>query len=179
MKPSIKYFLIVIAIVLALIILFLSIPREEKPFNQIDLSNSSNTIANSTGISFYDTILHVGLKEVGLENIILSVNPLPESAIQNFREQGGDLAAHIREKDGFYYLFILPTSKSESITIIAHEIIHVLQYESDRLKFSDGLVTWEGETYVLNELKYDFRPWETEAFNQERKLANQISSILY
>jgi uncharacterized protein YjaZ len=179
MKPSIKYFLIVIAIVLALIILFLSIPREEKPFNQVDLSIKTNTVLNSTGISYYDTILHVGLSEAGLENLILSVYPLSENAIQNFREQGGDLAAHVREQDGYYYLFISPTSKSESITIIAHEIIHVLQYESDRLKFSDGLVTWEGETYLLNELKYDFRPWEAEAFNQERKLANQISSILY
>ena len=177
-KNNLFILLGVLILIIVLLLVYLG-TKEEKPFNQVQLNTQVNSVTNVTEYEYYDTIIHVGLQELGLEGIDIRVSPLSETARQNFQSAGGDLYAHIRESDGKYFLFILPTSKSQSITIIAHELIHLTQYHSKKLTYSDGVVTWEGRPYGVDEVSYNIRPWEEEAFQLEGELSNKISNILY
>lgn len=70
-------------------------------------------------------------------------------------------------------------SRRESIEIIAHEIIHILQYNSSDLMYENSILIWKGEEFTVNSFSYDNRPWEIEAFSKGSSLANQIEGILY
>lgn len=179
MKKSHLYILLGVLIALIIVLMVYLSTKEEKPFNQIQLDTQTNFVSNNTEFEYYDTIVHVGLKELGLEGIDITIAPLSETARQNFQNNGGDLYAHLRESRGKYYLFILPSSKSQSITIISHELIHLTQYHSKKLTYENGIVTWEGRPYTLEEISYNLRPWEDEAFQMEGELSNKISKILY
>ena len=54
--------------------------------------------------------------------------------------------------------------------VICHEMIHLKQYEDNRLylDYKTGIFTWEGEEY--KDIPYFERKWEKEAFSKERKL---------
>lgn len=179
MKKSHLYLLLGVLIALIIVLMVYLSTKEEKPFNQIQLDTQTNFVSNNTEFQYYDTIVYVGLKELGLEGIDITIAPLSETARQNFQNNGGDLYAHLRESGGKYYLFILPSSKSQSITIISHELIHLTQYHSKKLTYENGIVNWEGRPYTLEEISYNLRPWEDEAFQMEGELSNKISKILY
>ena len=179
MKKSNLYIVLGVIIVLIIILMVYLSTKEEKPFNQVQLDTQTNFVSNNTEFDYYDTIVYVGLKELGLEGIDITISPLSETARQNFQSSGGDLYAHLRELNGKYYLFILPSSKSQSMTIISHELIHLTQYHSKRLTYDNGNVTWEGREYGVEEISYNLRPWEDEAFQMEGELSNRITKILY
>lgn len=149
----------------------------EKPFNQIELSNN-NEIENNTAITFIDTIASVGLDELGLKGIKLLIYPLTETSKDNFT--GGELKAHIRYHQGIYYLFIDEMSREKSITVVSHELIHITQYHTGTLDYiGAGNVLWQGELYSVEQLEYETRPWETDAYAKESELSTKLSGILY
>lgn len=148
----------------------------EKPFNQIELSNN-NQIENNTAITFIDTIASVGLDELGLKGIKLLIYPLTETAKDNFN---GELKAHIRYHEGIYYLFIEEMSREKCITVVSHELIHITQYHTGTLDYiGAGNVLWQGELYSVEQLEYETRPWETDAYAKESELSTKVSGILY
>lgn len=148
----------------------------EKPFNQIELSNN-NQIENNTAVSFLDTIASVGLDELGLTGIKLLIYPLTDEAKGNFN---GELNAHIRYYEGIYYLFIEDMSREKSITVISHELIHITQYHTGTLDYlGAGNVLWQDELYLVEQLEYENRPWETDAYARENELSTKVSGILY
>ena len=55
--------------------------------------------------------------------------------------------------------------------VLCHEMIHLCQYESGRLKMSPDFKTiiWEDKQYD-NSLNYNEREWEKEAFKNQSKL---------
>lgn len=179
MKKSNLYIVLGILILLIVLLVVYLANKQEKPFNQVQLDLQKNSIINLTSYDYYDTIVHVGLKEMGFEGIDLQISALSDNAIQNFQANGGDLYAHLRESNGKFYLFIRPSSKEQSITIISHELIHLEQYLTKRLVYNNGLVTWDGKVYGVDEVSYNLRPWEDEAFQRETELSNKISQILY
>lgn len=172
-----KVTVIVLLIILLVTLIFL-FTKKEKKFKQIELTNTSQ-IFNSTKYAYYDTIVSIGLSQLGINGVTISIIPLSDKAKENFLSQGGDLNAHIRESQGDYFLFIEPTSKSQSITIISHELIHLQQYHTQKLYYEYGVVYWEGQPYSLDETIYTQRPWEEEAFSKEKDLSQKISNILY
>ena len=148
----------------------------EKPFNQIELSNN-NQIENNTAITFIDTIASVGLDELGIKGIQLLIYPLTDEAKDNFN---GELNAHIRYFEGIYYLFIEEMSREKSITVVSHELIHITQYQTGVLDYlGAGIVLWQDESYSVEQLEYDNRPWETDAYMKQNELSTKISGILY
>lgn len=148
----------------------------EKPFNQIELSNN-NEIENNTAITFIDTIASVGLDELGLKGIKLLIYPLTETAKDNFN---GELKAHIRYFEGTYYLFIDEMSREKSITVVSHELIHITQYHTGVLDYlGAGSVLWQGDLYSVEQLEYEGRPWEMDAYARESELSTKVSGILY
>lgn len=148
----------------------------EKPFNQIELTNN-NEIENNTAITFIDTIASVGLDELGLKGIKLLIYPLTETAKDNFN---GELKAHIRYFEGTYYLFIDEMSREKSITVVSHELIHITQYHTGVLDYlGAGSVLWQGDLYSVEQLEYEGRPWEMDAYAREGELSTKVSGILY
>jgi len=65
---------------------------------------------------------------------------------------------------GIYAVDLNPLySQKELEATVIHELIHVMQIYSGRLKILQGEVKWEGKTWSLA-TPYQERPWEQEAY---------------
>lgn len=172
-----KIILIVTSIILIITLVFLVFrtKNDEPYFNQVNLSQY-NIIGNSTPFTFYDTILSVGLDEVGLSGVVVTIYPLSDAAKDNSKIS--ELKAHVRFVNGMFYLFIDELNKQEAIRVISHEIIHIEQYFSKRLIYEDGKIFWENNEYQLDNIDYEVRPWENEAFKKEGPLTSKVSNVL-
>lgn len=171
------FIILAIIIVLGLVsfLVFNTSDNNDTEFKTVELKEE-NLIVNSDLPSFYDTILNVGLEVAGIKGVSVNVERLSDEAKRNF---SGELNAHVRYLNGGFYLFIDPLNKKQALTIISHEIVHMKQYLDGRFVYDDGSILWNGDTYLLDEINYDNRPWESEAFEQESQLASQISNIIY
>ena len=120
-----------------------------------------------------NTIARQGLLELGIENVFITVQELPKRAVLR---GGVRLDATLYGEKGYYTLYIkYGLSKDRTIELIAHELIHVLQYENGMVE-KDGNVTFEGRTYrnFKNDLPYYQRPWESEAFKEGKRLSLKL-----
>jgi hypothetical protein len=173
-----KNLIIIISIILLILLILLIVKSdfEEKPFKNVVLSEN-NQIINRTNINYYDTILNVGLDELKIEGISVVVIEMTENMRRQFN---GELKAHVRFHENVYYLFIGNENRSNSIDIISHEIIHINQYHTNQIVF-DGIdiVTWEGQPFGKNDIEYELRPWEIDAFKKQNELSARINNILY
>jgi hypothetical protein len=167
---------IVAGIVLLIIVIFIILKSssEDKPFNQIQFTGN-NHIYNEKLPTYYDTILNVAMSEVGLTGYNVVIHELSEEAK---KQNDGELLAHVRYDEEFY-IFIKDLSRAEAIEVISHEVIHMLQYSSGDLSYSNGKITWMGETMPLNSKDYLDRPWENDAFKRQKQLAKSVEGILY
>lgn len=177
MKKIILYTSIAVLITIGVFIGCNAFSTEDKPFNPIVLSED-NMVINYTNVNYYDTIMSVGLDMAAVDGVLVRMEPLTDAAKSNF---DGELKAHIRYYNGVYYLFVDELDREEAITVIAHEIIHILQYNSGQLQYdlSNGYVIWENETIDLSQVSYDNRPWEQDAHQRDGQLSIKIRDILY
>jgi len=163
-------------VILLMVGIFIFTTRsEEKPFNEVQLSDK-NTIVNNIYPKYFDTILSVALDQAGIENQILVFDKLSDGAKSQF---DGSLKAHIRNYNNIFYIFIDEMDKSEAITVLSHEVVHVKQYVSGDLIYDNGWIVWKDQTLTLDEVSYENRGWEIEAFDQEGQIANQVQKILW
>jgi hypothetical protein len=175
MKTFYKFALIALAVG-AIIFLVVSNDREDRPFDKVEISRN-NIVNNGTDKIYYDTIFQLGLNLMGMQGLDILIRPLSDDAKSQF---DGELKAHVREMNGFYYIFIDELDRQESIKIIAHEIIHMQQYFSNDLHVVDNnYLLWRGREFEINGLPYDSRPWEKEAFEKGSSLARNIDEVLY
>jgi hypothetical protein len=168
----------IILIILAILLIggfYLLNRNSDKPYNKVVLSKE-NHITNLTNTVFLDTIVNVGLSELKQSNVFLLILPLTQKQIDQFGDNG-ELKAQIVGKEGNYIIFVSDISRSESITILSHELIHLTQYQSGRLVLTSKGVIWENEL-VDNNLSYDKRPWEIEAFSKQINLSDKIEKVL-
>ena len=168
---------IVVGVILLIILLFLILRTNsgEKPFNQVQLKGN-NFVHNEKFPTYYDTILNVAMSEAGLSGYNVIMRELSDGARSQF---DGELKAHIRYENGDFYLFTQPMGKNEAIEVLSHEVIHMLQYTSGNLSYSNGNVTWMGEVLELNSKEYEQRPWETEAFQKQSQLIGMVKESLW
>lgn len=168
---------IVVGVVLLIILLFLifKINSTDKPFNQIQLTEN-NFIYNEKFPSYYDTILIVAMDEAELAGYNVIVRELSSTAKSQF---DGDLKAHIRYENDDFYIFTGKMNRNEAIEVLSHEVIHMLQYRSGNLIYSNGKITWMGEVLELNSKEYEQRPWEVEAFQKQSQLMGMVKESLW
>ena len=167
---------IIAGVVLLVILYFLVFKTnsEEKPFNQIQFTGN-NHIYNEKLPTYYDTILNAAMSEVGLTGYNVVISDLSDEAK---KQTDGELLAHVRYDEEFY-IFIKDMSKTEAILVISHEVIHMLQYSSGKLSYSNGKITWMGEVMGLNSKDYEQRPWEMEAYQKQSQLAEKVTKSLW
>jgi hypothetical protein len=175
-----KTFIVILSIALVVgIVLFFTInasATEDEYFNEVELSGN-NIITNSNGIAFYDTIISVGLDGAGISGANIVVSELSNTAKEQFTS--GELKAHVRYFNGTFYLFLDKYNRREAMEVISHEIIHIVQYKTGQLIYENGELYWEGKIYDLENLDYENRPWERDAFSRESDLSLKVYNILY
>ena len=153
----------------------------EEAFLPLDIE-TTNIVRNDTEYSYLDTIVKVGLKEMGLnDSISVIVRPISDEVKQRFDSQM-TLEAHIIGRNNQYLLFIDDMSRYEAIKVISHELVHLRQYRSGKFVMGSDYVMWNGKRYSANEIynmNYEDRPWEREAYTEQRYLNNKLNTILY
>jgi hypothetical protein len=153
---------------------------QEQPFKQFDIE-TTNMVANRTEDNYLDSVVYVGLNELGMDSLAVTIRPITDEVKQQFDSEG-TLKAHILGRDRQYIIFLDDMGRDESIKVLSHELIHLRQYVTKKLVLHKNEVVWDGEIiseYRVSELKYDDRPWEIEAFAEQRQLENRIRNILY
>ena len=153
---------------------------QEQPFKQFDIE-TTNMVANRTEDNYLDSVVYVGLNELGIDSLAVTIRPITDEVKQQFDSEG-TLKAHILGRDRQYIIFLDDMGRDESIKVLSHELIHLRQYVTKKLVLHKNEVVWDGEIiseYRVSELKYDDRPWEIEAFAEQRQLENKIRNILY
>lgn len=171
-------YLKILGVILLLVLIILIIIKNgvvERTFNQVTLSKD-NQIYNRTKTPYYDTIMSVGLSSMNIKNVKVIITNLSKEAKNKFE---GELKAHIRYHQGIFYLFINDESRVASIDIISHEIIHIIQYQSQNLIFENDKVFYKNTEYDLMRIPYENRPWEIEAFEKQNEVRNLIEGYLY
>jgi hypothetical protein len=167
---------IVVGVLLLIILYFLIFKTnsEDKPFNQIQLTEN-NFIYNEKFPTYYDTILMVAMDKAELAGFNVMLRELTDGAKSQF---DGELKAHIRYDNDDFYIFIGKMDRNEAIEVLSHEVIHMLQYRSGNLSYTNGKVTWMGEVLDLNSKEYEERPWEVEAFQKQSQLIGMVKESL-
>ena len=175
MKKNIVKIILGLLILAILYFLLFKTNSEERPFNQIQLTEN-NYIYNEKFPTYYDTILIVAMDEAELSGFNVILRELTDGAKSQF---DGELKAHIRYENDDFYIFTGMMDRKEAIEVLSHEVIHMLQYRSGNLSYANGKVTWMGEVLDLDSKEYEQRPWENEAFQQQTKLISLVEGLLY
>lgn len=152
----------------------------EKEFSDVDLE-TTNTISNKTDRDYYDDIVIVGLRELGIDSVYVSINEITDEAKANF-DIDIELKAHIIGRGDRYMVWIDNMSRSEAIEVLSHELIHLVQYHNKDIILEKDYVEWKGTKYTYDEVKelpYMERPWEEEAFSKDTQLKWKLEEILY
>ncbi len=145
-------------------------------FNQVELPNNNLVINKLTNVKFYDTIAHTGLTQAGLQDLKVVIDTLPDKLATNF---DGNLKGATVYLNDVYYIFMKEYSRPLAIEIIAHEIIHIQQYNKKELYVKGANVVWQDKVYILSEVEYETRPWELDAFSKQNDLIQKIEKVLY
>ena len=153
---------------------------QEQTFKQFDIE-TTNMVANRTEDNYLDSVVYVGLNELGMDSIAVTIRPITDEVKQQFDSEG-TLKAHILGRGRQYIIFLDDMGRDESIKVLSHELIHLRQYVTQKLILHKNEVIWDGKIisgYEVSESKYNDRPWEIEAFAEQRQLESKIRNILY
>lgn len=171
MKSSIKWILIGLAILGLVWLIFF---YEERQFVK-ELPESNNYVVNFTQNKQLDTIVHHALRVIEMDSLIILIKPLQQSVKELVKDY--EIKAHIQKVDSVYVIYIENLSRYESISIIAHEFAHLLQYQSGDLVVGSNYVIWMGDTtYSIN---YYNSPWEEDARRREHDILVNLKQSLY
>jgi hypothetical protein len=153
---------------------------QEQTFKQFDIE-TTNMVSNRTEDNYLDSVVYVGLNELGMDSIAVTIRPITDEVKQQFDSEG-TLKAHILGRGRQYIIFLDDMGRDESIKVLSHELIHLRQYVTQKLILHKNEVIWDGKVisgYEVSESKYNDRPWEIEAFAEQRQLESKIRNILY
>lgn len=170
--------LLIIGLILIFIGIVLIVTSKEAYFEKVELS-SNNLVANRSELAYVDSIVKVGLDSLEIEGVAIIVRPMSKELLDSFKDKEElDLSASIRGKDGQYILYVKKTNRREAIELVAHELIHLQQYQSKDLVLYKDYVIYKKDTFKGNVI-YQARLWEIEAFEKGPKLARKIVEELY
>ena len=177
MKKSIKTLGLIVLAILLFFAIYKIITYKEPKFNKVELSKT-NFVSNKTDMCYLDTIVSVGLCELGYDSVAVIIKPISiETTVDSF----GDvtLQAYIKGKDNQYIIYIGDVNRREAINVLSHELIHLKQYKTKEIIIDNGEVYWHNNKIEFKKIGYDERPWEIDAQEKKLKLITDISNTLY
>ena len=174
-----KNWIIILLIILVLgVVIWLIVSQKEKKFKYIIIENNNiiNTLKEKT---YLDTIVYSGIKSLELKGLIIIIKPLSDNIKKNFSSEL-ELKAFITGEDNSYTIYVETNmSRSVYITTFSHELIHLKQYYTKDLIMKNNIPIWKGKEVNLNSVIYQDRPWEIEAFANQKDLEAKMNKILY
>lgn len=174
-----KRILLILAILVGVFLLYKLVTYQEPGFEKVELDKGSSLVFNTTPQAFMDTIVYVGLTNLEITDVVVILKPLN---INPQKDEDRTMKAHIIGAGKQYVIYVDELSRKESILILAHELIHLQQYESGRLIVKNKVITWQHNPLPLEDwmsVSYSNRPWEQEAFKLQGDLSEKISKELY
>ena len=156
---------------------------EEKVFEDIDFE-TTNIVYNRTDKEFYNAVVQVGLRELGMDSVIVSIREITQEAKDNF-DIDTELRAHILpngSRGNNYVIWIADMGRFESIVVLSHELIHLKQYQNKELIIEEDGIVWKRIKFTyqdISHIDYMTRPWERDAFNKDKALRFKMQDILY
>ena len=172
-KNRIAIFVLVILFILGFWFIITS-KKSEKTFKPL-MFNDNNFVNNRTKINYLDTLVLAGLSELDIKNMSILILPLKNTEVDDI-----SLKAHIRKAEGGYIIWIDELSRSTNIEVIAHELIHLQQYENNSLYLKNDSLFWKDQIFSINSLpSYEERDWENDAFIKQEGLKTKMKNILY
>ena len=171
--------IIIIGIVVLLLsgLLYIILNQKERYFKRIKF-DTENTILNATKMKYLDTVVYAGLKSLNIKNSIVSILPIKSNS-DAYLGEGIEVKAYIVYDSSNYYIFVNEMNRDEAIKILSHELIHLNQYYTKILSINVTIVEWNKKTYIGNDIPYNDRPWEIDAFKYQDTLRNKINNQLY
>jgi hypothetical protein len=154
---------------------FILTTNTDKPFKQLTFTDN-NYVHNRTEVKYLDTLVLAGLHELDIKDESILILPLTKRISGNI-----ELKAHIRQVKGGYIIWIDKFSRQTNFQVLAHELIHLQQYKSNKLvMLGDTALSYEGIIYNIDALpEYTDRPWEKEAFEKQDELMVKMLSVLW
>jgi predicted metallopeptidase len=183
-KKTLGITLGIVALVIISIILLLIFkkPYVEPTFDHIEIP-STYSIINKTKWESLSKITAVGLQELELDTVYVTLWPLSEKEKQTALP-GRELLAHILSGGNNQYIIFISEDNlydRDYVKVLAHELIHLQQYQDGRITLDTrtGAVIYNGWPYDINSVEYDKRPWEIEAFEKSPQLQLKMIKRLY
>jgi len=169
--------LIVLAIIIVGILILLLTKKETTFRTYTSLNNNyiQNFVQSKT---YLDTIVMVGLDRLGINGYSVHIRP-QQGTIKIDDEYsteafilGNEYQSAIYTKESL--------NRYTAIKILAHELIHLEQYRSGKIKrVGTKGVEWDGELIEdITTIPYNEREWEKEAFDKGRELEKEIRKEL-
>lgn len=177
---------VIIILILLFILLVVILSRRSSTYSYFDKNEflAENTVINVTNFDYLDTIVHNTLNHYEIKGQVVVVRLLDEkikklfSIPPNITYSGFIVYSYPNN----YTIFITGDNRLNHIEIIAHEVVHLKQYHENRLvldSFSKNHISFDGVVYDLDKIDYFDRPWETEAFSQQKVLFDTLMNVLY
>ena len=169
--------LIILLIIVVIGIIYLVTRKEEtfKTYSPLNRNAITNLVKSKT---YLDTIVMVGLDKLGIGGYSVQIRP----------QQGTTKIDDEFTAEAFIlgneYNSVIYTKESlgrgTAIKILAHELIHLEQYRSGKIKkLGNGSIEWNGELIEdITTIPYNEREWEKEAFDKGRDLEKEIRKEL-
>ena len=170
-----KLIIFLALILFGLLIWFIASNNKDIPFKKVQFSDN-NLVINRTNTVYLDTLVLAGLHELKIKNLSVLILPLQNTNVSDELS----IKAHIRSADGGYIIWIDDLPRSTNIEVMAHELIHLQQYENGFLILKKDTLIWKNQIFNVHSLpSYPERDWETEAFSKQEDLKQKIKNILY
>lgn len=152
---------------------------KERTFNLVEYETTNNVV-NKTDLFYIDSIVYLGLNYLKIDSTYILIRPISDEVKDNF-DPHVTLKAHIIGNRKQYMLWVDNMSRSESITVLAHELIHLKQYNDGRFLIENDYIIWNDNIYTydeVNSIEYFKREWELEAFKKSFDLETYLRSVL-
>ncbi len=122
-------------------------------------------------------LIRVGRGELEIDAPVV-YRPMPEKYRVDF--DGEQLDACVMWKGNGYVIYLKKNLQDYKLAkIIAHELIHVWQYETGKMVICDHHVEFDGRVYKRpKQIDYELRPWEREAFAKSFQLSRKLKILV-
>lgn len=127
----------------------------------------SSNVVNTTNVEQLTIDTQIGLSILELTHVKVTIVETPNH--QTTRN-------YVTKVNDEYFIFLDTDDRYRRVlTALAHELIHIQQYESNLLiDKGNGLVMWNGREYHLSATPHENRPWEVQANNRHNSLRRDI-----
>lgn len=178
-----KTWIIIISALLAIVLIIFLLTRiPEKKFNTFTFPTTL-IVNNYTQNRMADTITMATLNKVMLcDTMLINIFKMPSIFNNGLEYVIVAFIVKVPFKENMYTIFMVDKTHIESIkTALTHELVHLQQMESGRLKIIDnvGYIWLGGDTVKYSEVKYEDRPYEMEAYATSPKILRKLNKILY